>query len=125
MPAPIPADHDDDDGRPARRPAARHWSGRRWRAPAAARYRNCRGTDPQSGPDALFNAGHLPLYGPIPAMEPTTEGWQSAARARDQTATRRVDVGICNDRQSTTTAFTQQGSFRCFDLVAGYCLVRV
>ncbi len=28
----------------------------------------------KSGADALFNAGHLPVYGPVPVLEPTSQG---------------------------------------------------
>ncbi len=50
----------------------RHW--RRRRASTTAWYRNCRGTYPESGADALFNAGYLPVYGPVPVLEPATQG---------------------------------------------------
>ena len=53
----------------------------------------------------LYSTPVIYLYmDQIPAMGPAVEGRRNTARTRDQAATRRVDVGIFDDRQSFTTA---------------------
>ena len=70
--------------------AHRHW--RRRRASPAARHRDRRGTDPQSGADALFDAGDLPVYGPVPHLEPTSQEAAVQLRSRlHDAATGRID----------------------------------
>ncbi len=60
---------------------------------SAARDRDRRGTTPQSGADALFDAGDLPVHGPVQFLEPTSQGRRrGTARARCHPATRRIDV---------------------------------
>ncbi len=70
VPAALPPDHDDDDGRTARRVAAGDRHGRWRRAAPAARHRHRRRPDPEPGPDALYDAGHLSLSGSVPPVGP-------------------------------------------------------
>ena len=64
LPAALPADHDDDFRRPARRAAARLWNRRR--VGTASSTGNCDRRRParQSGVDPLYDAGHLSLSRP-------------------------------------------------------------
>ena len=60
VPAAIPADHDDDDGGAARRPAARPRHRRGLRAAPAARRLDRGRLDREPGAHALHDPGHLP-----------------------------------------------------------------
>ncbi len=72
LPAALPADHDDDHGRHARRGSARRRVRRRRRAPATARHRDRRRPDPEPGADALFDTCDLFVSGQVPPVEPTS-----------------------------------------------------
>ena len=85
LPAALPADHDDDHGGHARRAAAGDRHGRRRRTSPAARHRDRRRPYPQPGADALFDAGDLPVYGPVPVLEPASQGRRRAPLAPDAT----------------------------------------
>src|SRR5262249_38309442 len=63
-PLAVPADHDDDAGRAARRPAARARLGARPRAAPAARPRDGRRPAAVAGADALHDAGDLRVLRP-------------------------------------------------------------
>ena len=67
LPAPLPPDHDDDHGRAARRPAARHRPRPRRGAAPAAGHLHRRRADRQPAPDPLHHAGGLSLFRP-PAL---------------------------------------------------------
>ena len=68
--APLQADHDDDHGRHARCSSPGNRDGR-WRgASTAARYRHRRRSHPQSDADAVFDAGDLPVHGPVAVLGP-------------------------------------------------------
>jgi hypothetical protein len=57
------------------------------------------GTDPEPSADALFNAGYLCLHGPVPVLEPASQGrQQSPAYARCNHATGRVAVAVIQRR---------------------------
>ncbi len=60
---PVPADHDDHDGRPDGHPADRHRLRRRGRVAPAPGPGGRRRPAVQPGPDALRHAGVLPLHG--------------------------------------------------------------
>ena len=82
LPAPLQADHDDDHGGDAWRAAAGDRHGRRRRTSPAARHRDRRRADPQPGADALFDAGDLPVHGPVPFLEPASQGRRRRRRSR-------------------------------------------
>ena len=64
LPAALPADHDDDDGRDPRRLAADARHRHRLRTAPAARHRHCRRPDLQPVADAVHHAGDLSLFRP-------------------------------------------------------------
>ena len=66
--AALPADHDDDDGRPARRLAARARHRARLRAPPPAGRHHRGRADPVPAPDAVHDAGRLPVPRASPAV---------------------------------------------------------
>ena len=76
LPRPVPADHDDDDGRARRHAADRARLGRGRRSPPSARPGGRRRSGRVADADALHHAGVLPLHG-------------SAERARCAAAERR------------------------------------
>ena len=68
LPAALPADHDDDDGRPARRLAAGTRHRARLRAPPPAGRHHRGRADPVPAPDAVHDAGRLPVPRASPAV---------------------------------------------------------
>ena len=85
VPAALPADHDDDHGGAARRPAAGARHGHRLRAAPPARHHDRRRPAPLAGAHALHHAGHLPRLRPAGA----TRSRQRRARPRGRDAGRR------------------------------------
>ena len=89
VPAALPADHDDDDGGAARRPAARA------RAPAPAPSCAARSASRSSAAcslaaaHALHDAGHLPLHGAPRAAGSAAAARRHAERPRRSTPSRR------------------------------------
>src|SRR5262249_20061394 len=81
VPPALPADHDDDDGRDARRPAprARRRYGRRIAPPA--RHLDRRGAALLADVDPVHDAGRLPLPRPLPAPLGEAPGASPAAPA--------------------------------------------
>src|SRR3984893_8339389 len=78
----MPPDHDDDDGRPARRGADRGWIRRRWRgAPTAGDGRRGR-TDLLATRDALSDAGVLHLHGAVAEPAKARRGGARAGTVR-------------------------------------------
>ena len=78
----LPSDHDDDDGGPSRRTAARDRARRGQRAAAPARHRHRRRPDREPDADALHHAGDLSLSRPLPGLEPTQARLPPHALAR-------------------------------------------
>src|SRR4029453_9622814 len=70
-PAAVPSDHDDDDGRAVRRPAADAGPGHGLGAAPAARLRHRRRPAAEPDADALYDAGRLSLHGPT---QPVADG---------------------------------------------------
>src|SRR5215813_3714461 len=64
MPASLPADHHDDDGRPAWRITSRHGQWNWSRITQTARHHDRRGPGGEPAVDAIYNTGCLPVYRP-------------------------------------------------------------
>ena len=93
LPAALPPDHDDDDVRADRRVAAGAGQRRRVRAAPPARHRHRRRADRFAVPDALHDAGDLPLSRP---HRPSAFGRrpQRSARAGGSSGLTRASVAV-------------------------------
>ena len=100
LPAPLPPDPHDHDGRPALRPAAHARTWRRIGAPPPARLRHGRRPHLQPGADALHHARHLSLSRPPPTLARPAPRLAHAASRRQDDAYRGARTWQCRERLS-------------------------